>query len=125
MREFLRESIIDYFNDQLVSVTKGDFVRAPVTGLTLRRDDELDLVFELTSRGWSKERAERYPAGTVRAADEVIEFRHAAGWIGAARVLSGAAHGLAQRATGRVKQLKPIRRTRLNWTFRGKPNRLT
>jgi hypothetical protein len=85
MREFLWESIIDNFNDGLVAVTKGDFVRTPVTGVTLRRNDELDLIFELTSRGWSEEKPDRYPAGTVRAADEVIEFRHATGWVGAAR----------------------------------------
>lgn len=85
MREFLCESIIDAFNDGLVAVTKGDFVRTPVTGVTLRRNDELDLIFELTSRGWSEDRPERYSAGTVRAADEVIEFRHATGWAGAAR----------------------------------------
>lgn len=85
MREFLRESVIGYFNDGLVAVTKGAFVRTPVIGVTLSRNVELDLIFELTSRGWSKERPERYPTGTVRSADEVIEFQHAAGWAGAAR----------------------------------------
>jgi hypothetical protein len=85
MRESLRESIIDYFNDGLVSVTKGDFVRSPVTGLKLSRNDELDLIFELTSLGCSEGEPERYPAGTVRPADEVIEFRHPAGWVGTAR----------------------------------------
>lgn len=85
MRELLRESITDYLNDKLVPVTEGDFVRTPVTGVTLRRDDELNLVFELTSRGWSKESPERYPAGTVRSADELIEFSHVAGWVGTAR----------------------------------------
>jgi hypothetical protein len=89
MREFLRESIIDNFNDGLMAVTKGDFIRTPVTGVTLRRNDELDLIFELRSRGLSKERPERCAAGTVRSADEVIEFRHAAGWVGVARSVIG------------------------------------
>ena len=78
MREFLRESIIDDFNDGLVAVTKGNFVKPPVSGVTLSRNEELDLVFELRSSGWGKEKPERYPAGTVRSADEVVEFSHPA-----------------------------------------------
>jgi hypothetical protein len=85
MREFLSESIIDYFNDGHVSVTKNDFIQTPVTGVSLRRNDALDLIFEFTSRGSIKEKPERYPSGTVRSVDEMIEFRHSAGWVGAAR----------------------------------------
>lgn len=55
MKEFLRESIIDSFNVGFMAVTKGDFVRTPVTGVKLRRSEELDLIFELTSRGWNRE----------------------------------------------------------------------
>jgi hypothetical protein len=85
MREFFSESIIDYFNDGHVSVTKNDFIQTPVTGVSLRRNDALDLIFEFTSRGSIKEKPERYPPGTVRSVDEMIEFRHSAGWVGAAR----------------------------------------
>lgn len=84
MREFLFETIADYFHDGLVAMTKGDFVTTPVTGAALRRDEELDLILELKSRE-QQDKPERYPAGTVRSADEVIEFRHLAGWIGIAR----------------------------------------
>jgi hypothetical protein len=66
MREFLCEGIIDSFNDGHLSVTKSDFIQTPVTGVSLRRNDELDLIFEFTSRGSIKEKPERYPAGTVR-----------------------------------------------------------
>jgi hypothetical protein len=85
MREFLCESIIDYFNDRHWSVTTSDFIQTPVTGVSLHRNDELDLIFEFTSRGSIKEKPERYPAGTVRSVDEMVEFRHSAGWVGAAR----------------------------------------
>jgi hypothetical protein len=44
----------------------------------------LDLILELKTRD-HRDKPERYPAGTVRSADEVIEFRHIAGWIGVAR----------------------------------------
>ena len=70
MREFLRESIVDYFNNESVSMTTGDFVQTAVTRATLRRSDELDLIIELTSPGWAKEAPERYPVGTVRRTDE-------------------------------------------------------
>jgi hypothetical protein len=85
MREFLRESIFEDFNTGLMAVTKGDFVTTPVTASKLSRNDELDLILELTSRGWSREKPERYPAGTVRAVEDVIEFQHPGGWIGTAR----------------------------------------
>jgi hypothetical protein len=84
MKEFLFETIADYFHDGLMTVTKGDFVTAPVTGATLRRDEELNLILELKSRE-RREKPERYPAGTVRSADEVIEFRHLGGCTGIAR----------------------------------------
>jgi len=90
MREFFRESIPEDFSDGYVTVTKGDFLNGPITAVTLRRNDELDLVFELTLDGWSKEKPQRYPAGAVRAADEKIEFSHAAGWV-------GVAHGVIER----------------------------
>jgi hypothetical protein len=85
MKEFFQEDVIGYFSDGLVSVTKSDFVSAPVTSVRLCRNEELDLIFELNSRGWSLENPGRFPAGTVRRAEEVIEFRHAAGWSGIAR----------------------------------------
>lgn len=56
-----------------------------MTSVKLRRNEELDLIFELTSRGWSSGKPELYPAGAVRSADEAMEFRHTSGWIGVAR----------------------------------------
>ena len=44
MREFFRESIPEDFSDGYVTVTKGDFLNGPITAVTLRRNDELDLV---------------------------------------------------------------------------------
>jgi hypothetical protein len=84
MKEFFSETITDYFQGGLVTVSKGDFVTTPVTGVVLNRNEELDLILELKSRTRTDKR-ERYPAGTVRSADEVIEFCHVAGWIGVAR----------------------------------------
>jgi len=84
VKEFLFETIADYFHDGLIAVTKSDFVTTPVTGVGFRRNEELDLILELKS-GARKDKPERYPAGTVRSADDVIEFRHIAGWIGVAR----------------------------------------
>lgn len=81
MKNFFSETIFDYFHDGLVVVTKGDFVTTPVSGATLRRNEELDLILELKSRE-RKEKPERYAAGTVRLADEVIEFRHLGGSLG-------------------------------------------
>lgn len=84
MKEAFSETIFDYFHDGLMVVTKGDFITTHVTGTTLRRDEELDLILELKSRG-RQDKPDRYPAGTVRSADEVIEFRHLAGPTGIAR----------------------------------------
>jgi len=125
MRELLRESITDYLNDELVPVTEGDFVRTPVTGVTLRRDDELNLVFELTSRGWSKESPERYPAGTVRSADELIEFSHVAGWVGTARGVIERGKRSASKGAGESERSKLTRRAQSSWIFRGTSNPLT
>jgi hypothetical protein len=85
MREIFCESIVDYFNDGPVRVTNGDFVRTPVTRVKLNRNEALDLIFELTSPGADEARPERYPAGDVRAVDEIIEFHHPAGWVATAR----------------------------------------
>jgi len=98
MKEFLFETIADYFHDGLVALTKGDFVTTPMTGAALRRNQELDLILELKSRE-RKDKPERYPAGTVRSAEEVIEFRHMAGWIGIARgVVERDTHSSTNRA---------------------------
>jgi hypothetical protein len=41
MREFLCAGVIDSFNDGHLSVTKSDFIQTPLTGVSLRRNDEL------------------------------------------------------------------------------------
>ena len=93
MKEFLFESTFDQFNYGPVEVTSGVFAAGPVlTGAALRRDDELDLILEFRTRQWKKSQPQRYPAGTVRPADEVIEFRHRAGW-------TGTAHGVVEHDT--------------------------
>ncbi|MCC8977586.1 hypothetical protein [Bradyrhizobium acaciae] len=85
MREFLSENIFDYFNNGQMSVTKSELIQTPTTRISLRRNDDLDLIFEFTSRMPIIDRPEQYPAGTVRSADETIEFRHSAGPIASAR----------------------------------------
>jgi hypothetical protein len=75
MCEFLSESIIDYFNDGHVSVTKSDFIQTPVTGVSLRRNDALDLIFEFTSRGSIKEKHERLIAVRCRSSMILNSFR--------------------------------------------------
>jgi hypothetical protein len=85
MREFLFENIADLFSVGPVALVKSALATTPVAGVTLRRNDELDLILELRSRGHRKDNPERFPAGTVRRADEEIEFAHAAGWKSIAR----------------------------------------
>jgi hypothetical protein len=106
MREFLRENICDYFNDGFVSVTKGDFVRTPVTRVRFSRNEELHLVLELTSPGWREDEPEGYAASTVRLASEVIKFDHAAGWVGAARGVVGPNNWSSSKRGGEAETLE-------------------
>jgi hypothetical protein len=63
-----------------VAVTRSTLATPSVAGVTLRRNNELELIFDLTSRERRKDKPQRYPPGTVRRADDEIEFDHAAGW---------------------------------------------
>ena len=85
MREFLRETIIDDVNNGHFQLTETDLVQIPVSHFSVCRNEELDLIFENTSRGLIQDRPDRYPAGTVRSVNEMIEFRHPAGWAASAR----------------------------------------
>ena len=85
MKEFLSDNIADMFAAGPVVVAKSAFATAPVIGVTLRRNDELDIILELTSHERRNDNPQRYSAGTVRRADEEVEFAHAAGWKSIAR----------------------------------------
>ena len=79
MKDFLFEDIANLFAVGPVTVEKSAFSITPVSRVTLSRNDELDLILELTSRGHQDSNPDRYLAGTVRRADEEIEFAHALG----------------------------------------------
>jgi len=106
MREFLRENIVDFFNDGHLLATKSDFVQTPVTRVGLRRNEELDLIFEFTSPRPIIEKPERYPAGTVRSVDDMIEFRHSDGWVGSARGMIERDVRSSRNATGQTETIQ-------------------
>ena len=85
MKEFLFEDIAGCFGAHPVRIVKSAFPHTGVVGAVLRRDDDLDLILELTSREQRREAPLHYPAGTVRRVDEEIEFAHTAGWSSRAR----------------------------------------
>lgn len=84
MDKHFYESIFEDFNIPGFTTKNSNFITQSITLARLSRDEDLDLIVELTSAGWSKDRPERYPAGTVRAVEDVIEFVHPAGWMGKA-----------------------------------------
>ena len=97
---FLRESALDWFNDGLVAVTRGDFVHGPVSAVALSRDDDLGLSILLTSEGFNRDRREHHPPGTVRRASETIEFGHPAGWTAIARGVTAGGMSSSANAAG-------------------------
>jgi hypothetical protein len=78
--EFFRENIFDFFGNGLIAECNGIGVRQPVKGISLSRDDDLDLVFEIKSSGLAKREKERFPPGTVRISDDTLKFKHHGGW---------------------------------------------
>jgi hypothetical protein len=126
MRALFQESITTLFNDGLVAVTKGDFVRMPVTAISLQRNYDLDLIFELTSRGWSEDKRDTDPAGTVRYANEIIEFAHIAGGVGIARGViprgTTTSHSIRQ---GEAETVETFSAASVEMDFQNKAPRLT
>ncbi len=85
MRKAQVEDITSYFDDGLVGVTDSGPLRDSVRSVKLKRNKKGDLILTTISEGWLKEDRPGFPAGTLRQSTEAIQFRHLAGWRGAAR----------------------------------------
>lgn len=85
MAYFQEENLFRYFDSGFASVTKGDFLRTPITNVSLHRNETHDLIITITSAGGDQKDNKGYPAGTVRMADESIEFKHICGAVSIAK----------------------------------------
>jgi hypothetical protein len=84
MRDF-EEDITTYFNDGLMRVSNGGPLKLPIKLINIKRNKKLDLILTAVSDGRIADGVSGYRAGTVRQAEEIIEFQHAGGAVGVAR----------------------------------------
>ena len=86
-RRFFKESAFLQFRGPGITVLPGQLVNTPVVKIEAHRNDELDIIIELTSEGQLPDRTDRAVPGTIRKASEIIEFRDQfyGDWTGIAR----------------------------------------
>lgn len=85
MLPFRWEIFEDVISSGPCSVTKAGPIRVPITSLSIRRNENRELILSTTSPADSTSAAAQYPAGTVRQSDELIEFSTPSGFTAVGR----------------------------------------
>jgi hypothetical protein len=87
-------------NSAPCSVTDPGPLLAPIEDLSIRRNEERELILTTTGFGDPDGRATSYPAGTIRRTYETVEFRTTGGF-------TAVAHGVIPRHWSRSHSVKP------------------
>lgn len=87
MEYFQKEEVFDCFQSVFFGLESGLLNNTQVSGITICRDEDLDLRIELTSAGWVQERSPPRQAGEVYTSTEELRFEHVGGWKSVARGL--------------------------------------
>jgi hypothetical protein len=74
MNAWTWEVFEDAINSAPCSVTNPGPLRAPIKKLSVRRNEERELILETTGPGETQTSWKSFPAGTVRRSDDVMEF---------------------------------------------------
>ena len=70
------EPIDGILNHGLFKITEPGPLHAPITGFTLRRDEQLELILETKTAASATSAAVKYPSGTIRISTEAVEFQN-------------------------------------------------
>jgi hypothetical protein len=79
MDYFQNEGIFSLFTAGLVSSVSGGPANQSISGVTVCRDNDLELRIELTTPGWVTDRSSGFQPGEVRTATEELHFEHIEG----------------------------------------------
>jgi hypothetical protein len=90
----------DLVNSAPCSATNPGPLLAPIENLSIRRNADRQLILTTTTPGVARRSATLYPAGTVRRADDTIEFTSPVGF-------TAVAHGVVPRSWVGSHSLKP------------------
>ena len=85
MDYFQKEGLFGLFQPGLIGNVTGLPTDQPISGVTVCRDDDLDLRIEVTTPGWAPDSPPSFQPGEVRTATEELQFEHLEGSRSVAR----------------------------------------
>ncbi len=85
MDHFQKEGLFGLFQPGLIGNVTGLATDQPISGVTVCRDDDLDLRIEVATPGWAPDSPPSFQPGEVRTATEELQFEHLEGSRSVAR----------------------------------------
>lgn len=108
MNYFQKETIFELFQPDLIKNLEGMPAGVQISGVTVCRDDDLDLRIEVTTTGWAADSPPSFQPGEVRAATEKLHFEHREG----SRSVAGGVIYRGRHSSGGIGKL-----TETVWTY--------